>query len=420
VSCLSPRGSGPRTALEPEGTGLTNLTRSNPDGPDILPTVSPDGARIAFLRRTAGPLDLVVMSADGSDPQLLASDVRPLRPTWSRDGREVAFVACCENGRTNIYTIGVERDARRRVAEGSSSIAWSPDGARIAYVGLRVGNPAVFVDDRTGGSPRALAEAPATDTVAWSPDSARLAYDVAGTASPQYAVAVAEVDGGLFTRAVDGLPRPGRPAWSCSTSRLAFSDGDIRTIASDFAGTSELVAGGAGIQTDPRWSPGGDRLVFVTEIERSSFPAVGSYLEVVNPDGSGRARITPESPPAVQTVIQAARIAPPDRLSIASVRVSPGAFRRGGDVTARVVVESVLTGNPVDGANVSVSAYPPVVRVLGRPARARNGRAAIRLRLVRLPRARRVVTLAFVARRQGDVGGAVTSEAVTAQVRVRR
>lgn len=71
-----------------DGSGLRNLTGDSPDVADIYPSVSPDGTRIVFLRRTSTGFDLVLMAADGTDKRVLATDAGPYPPEWSPDGRE--------------------------------------------------------------------------------------------------------------------------------------------------------------------------------------------------------------------------------------------------------------------------------------------------------------------------------------------
>lgn len=73
----------------------------------------------------------------------------------------------------------------------------------------------------------------------------------------------------------------------------------------------------------------------------------------------------------------------------------------------------------VDGAEVSVSATRgAVIRSEPEAPRTRDGTAAIRIRLVRVPRGRRFVTLVFVAGKPGDVTGQVASSPEAEAVRI--
>src|SRR5215471_5470659 len=61
---------------------------------DIAPAWSPDGASIAFLRKTDGPAQLWLLPAEGGEPEQLTT--LPLgagAPVWSPDGSKIAFAA---------------------------------------------------------------------------------------------------------------------------------------------------------------------------------------------------------------------------------------------------------------------------------------------------------------------------------------
>ncbi len=84
-------------SMRPDGSGLTNLT--NDPAHDVDPYWSPDGKRIAFLSDRAGPMQVFVMNADGSDvfqvtqreaehafQGLLRSDFESLVTGWNDAG----------------------------------------------------------------------------------------------------------------------------------------------------------------------------------------------------------------------------------------------------------------------------------------------------------------------------------------------
>ena len=369
-----------------DGSGLRNLTADDPEVAHVRPSVSPDGTRIAFLRRATVDFELVVMAADGSAKRVLASRVRLYRPAWSPDGRVIAFSACCEADRRGLYLVDADGGAPRPLAEGGAS-AWSPDGSRLAFIGSLLGNPTLFVTDRGGAAPRRLAGSVEGEVISWSPDSRRIAYQ--SLEQDVRSVGVVSAEGGVPLRLVRGR----HPSWSSDGRRIAFAGEGIQTVDVDSGVVHTLAERGR----EPAWSPDAARLVYVTGAE------VGSYLEVVRADGSGRTRITPESPLAVQTVVPAASVSRPDELTIPIVVDTPDAVRPGGVVTARVTVETALLGNRVDGANVSVRASRgTTIRPVPRVARTIRGQAILRVRLLRVPRRARVVRLFFVASKPGD------------------
>ncbi|MGH7540666.1 MAG: amidohydrolase family protein [Gemmatimonadota bacterium] len=99
---------------------------------DAVP--SPDGSRLAFAA-----LDrLYVMEwPDGEPRRLTEAAITEAYPTWSPDGRWIAYVTW-ENGGGHIWKVRADGDGApvRLTAQAATyqQTAWSPDGARIAAI----------------------------------------------------------------------------------------------------------------------------------------------------------------------------------------------------------------------------------------------------------------------------------------------
>jgi Tol biopolymer transport system component len=102
-------------------------------------TMSPDAARIAYDSDRDGVRGVYVANADGSSPHRISGSGYAAVPTWSPDGQRVAFVREEPNHHDvwNVWIADVRTGLRRRVTSHSVGqpwgASWFPDGRRLAY-----------------------------------------------------------------------------------------------------------------------------------------------------------------------------------------------------------------------------------------------------------------------------------------------
>ncbi|MBS1845352.1 MAG: PD40 domain-containing protein [Actinobacteria bacterium] len=232
------------------------------------------------------PSDVVNLTANGTTSY-------DEDPTWSPDGKRLAFVAKFTSKfppQTNIYTM--EPDAPGQTVNGAvqvthftngevptGSIAWSPDGTKIAFVrGLAShNNQPLYVVNSDGSSANAT-EIPTVGGAGdptWSADSGKIAFS--------HNNQIYTVCGDISCPAT---PLPGavgaEPAWSPDGSRIAYGREFeyVQTIG-PFGGTPLWTIPANTQFVTLSWSPSGAQLAYS---ERVGEP---TRFRIVNADGSG-------------------------------------------------------------------------------------------------------------------------------------
>ena len=212
------------------------------------PSWSADGRKVAFASSGG---EIYTMNADGSRLRRLTWKSQPdwfaIRPSWSPDGKQIVF----QSG--GIWKINADGSGLKLLYAAAEWPAWSPDGTKIAFVdarngeqGLYVMNPdgsglSLLIDLRTGSSGLRGIENPD-----WSPDGRQLAFDaMPGTVGfLPYHLYKINADGSGLTALTNTQPAryEFNPLWSPDGQTIAFatvSDG-THTIAPDGSGAIKL------------------------------------------------------------------------------------------------------------------------------------------------------------------------------------
>jgi Tol biopolymer transport system component/DNA-binding winged helix-turn-helix (wHTH) protein len=237
---------------------------------DDSPAVSPDGRRVAFIRRISGGVaDVHVVGSDGSGLRRVTFDEADLTGVdWSSDGRSIVYSSdraggyslwrVPADGGTPVMMAGgaarmkhpvTDRAGRRVVYENwnydinvgqvglvgrvgqvgavtRTSELWnlypqvSPDGARVAYVSTQSGAHELWVADRDGGRPRQLTRLGrgVVRIPRWSPDGRRIAYLARGQGGVD--LQVIDVATGEITALTTSPASEVAPAWSHDGARV--------------------------------------------------------------------------------------------------------------------------------------------------------------------------------------------------------
>ena len=178
-----------RSALEEVDLGagdLRLLTIQDDGAKNYHVRPSPDDSRMAFDSDRDGERGVYIANFDGTDAHRVSGPGFAALPSWSPDGRTLAFVrGAPERPRVwNLWLLDVASGAMRRVTAfryGQTwSASWFPDGHRICYSH----EEQLFIHDLDTGDTREFASPISrrlVRTPAVSPDGRHVIFQVSGS-----------------------------------------------------------------------------------------------------------------------------------------------------------------------------------------------------------------------------------------------
>jgi WD40 repeat protein len=261
---------------------------------------------IAFIEQGPSPAHLRFMSADGAlSPRVFLPNGMAVYLSgrtslaWSPDGQRLAFAAMTGGSNLDIYTMKANGSELKRLTSNAArdeGVAWTPDGTRIAFLSNRhnVHEQDIYlVDVGTEAETRLTAMSGYYQSVAWSPDNSKLAYiraigggtgdevfllDIASGTSTQ----VGTLPGAMLAQGLQWQPATN---WFLFYAPGSFQDsyryGTDGTNLRNLTGESSTE-----YNTQPSWYAGGQVLYYHIGATSADYS-----LWRMNNDGGGKSRI---------------------------------------------------------------------------------------------------------------------------------
>jgi len=351
------------------------------------PQISPDGKKIAYVRRFADPMtdkryaNLWIINSDGTDHRPLTTGNRSdSSPRWSPDGARIAFLSDADS-KQQIYVRWMDSGQTARITnleESPDAIAWSPDGKMLSFSSLVLGKGPHLADLPTAPSGAKWAE-PAT---AYD----RLVYRFNGTGylKPGFMqVFVVSAEGGAPRQVTNGnFPNggnefgPTRASWSpddkfllISANRHPESDHEgFDTEVYEFSvsdGALRALTNRKGPDNAPSISPSGKFIAYTGFDDRYQGHQT-TKLYLMNRDGSGSRSLSDKLDRDIQSPQWA-----PDNSGVYFLYNEQGDTKIGfspTDGNPKKIADHVVSGTSAyGGGSFSVSRTGTIAFTYGRP-----------------------------------------------------
>jgi len=234
---------------------------------------------------------LQIADADGHNPQVLLESPEPLlSPSWSPDGKRLAYVSF-EGKNSAIFVQDIKTGKREKIAANrgiNSAPAWSPDGSRLAMTLSKDGNTEIYIMHLASNSLRRITKNKAIDTEPnWSSNGKKLAFTSDRGGSPQiYEVNV--LGGGKPKRLTFESPYNARPRYSSDGNFLTMVTGEkgiYRIAILDLRNGYFDILTKSRLDESPSFAPNDHMIIYTTTGAR------GTALAAVSADGQVHQRL---------------------------------------------------------------------------------------------------------------------------------
>ena len=241
--------------------GLAEMSADNPGDAALA-------SELAAIRREHAPIlfgwngHLLMVGPDGRDQRIVIDDVPVAWPVWSPDRTQIAFISPEQGGgRLTLYVVNADGSGMRRLGDSLRPYGppvWSPDGAKIAFLstaGLPEPEEAAAITTIDPNFAAYFGSSISFDPQTGSAEATPAAGSGQTTQTTQSGQATI---GSGSAHPWEWIPPPSQPGAPVAGGP-ALHVVDVAT-----GRILDPLHGRVTASTSPTWSPGSDRIAFVS------------------------------------------------------------------------------------------------------------------------------------------------------------
>src|SRR6266481_5448863 len=276
------------------------------------PQLSPDAQSVAYVVKTAilktdknEERIWMVPRSGGEAIALTAEGVSSSHPRWRPDGKSIAFLSERNEGQTQVWLLNLQGGEAQRLTDTPQDVddfAWSPDGRRLVLV-LRDASPEELetANEARENQGEALAKEKKKNPKPYVIDRLQFKLDEVGYLDRRRThLFVFDLAAKSLRQITSGDYDDSEPAWSPDGKSLAFSsnrsvpDPDatyhqniwvVPASKSDKGAHPTQLTTNPGADGSPAWSPDGEWIAYVTQVDPHLFDYATKHLAVAPATG---------------------------------------------------------------------------------------------------------------------------------------